>query len=149
MGQQGYNQRQTTKRGLDHFRKRILPLKKSVDTHKKMEADQNQRLQRLIKHLEETTKKKKTMDCDKRPYHGKKACFTTAVLRRSRAIIIPLKKKKEAETQESKVGMDTLAFVKSRKSGFPVSLFRFSLVEVKNEISCFTEDVVFIFFFEV
>lgn len=43
--------------------------------------------------------------------------------------------------------MDTLAFVKSRKSGFPVSLFRFSLVEVKNEISCFTEDVVFIFFF--
>lgn len=58
-----------------------------------------------------------------------------------------IKKKKEAETQESKVGMDTLAFVKSRKSGFPVSLFRFSLVEVKNEISCFTEDVVFIFFF--
>ena len=42
--------------------------------------------------------------------------------------------------------MDTLAFVKSRKSCFPVSLFRFSLVEVKNEISCFTEDVVFIFF---
>lgn len=29
MGQQGYNQRQTTKRGLDHFRKRILPLKKA------------------------------------------------------------------------------------------------------------------------